>query len=703
MNETLVPARELFREFPPTAVIAFYLLAAASLATFAWGCWLRVRKYRAGRRLEPREQPWRRVLKALAALATQSTLRKRNASVGWAHALVFWGFAVLFAGTVLITLDQDVLEVIDPGLQFWRGDFYLAFSLALDLMGLAFLAGLAMLGVRRSVAKPPQLDYARPDRARDEYDRLGYVRDDRIFLWGLFAVGVTGFLTESLRIAADRPAFEVWSIVGWQLASALGRIGISSDAAGMLHPWGWWLHAVLALGFIAYIPYSKAIHMLAAMVNLALRDPLAGRRLPAPPAAESGTGYASLTDLTWKELLGLDACTRCGRCHVACPARAGGWPLSPRDAILELREHAEAHLGGRSWLREKQARPGTSEVAGTVLRARTLWSCTTCLACVEACPVGVEHVPLVVQMRRRLVEGGSIDRNLQRALEHIAQYGNSFGEPAQRRARWTEGLAFQIKDARSEPVDVLWFVGDHASFDPEAQVVTRAAARLFHRAGLDFGIVYDDERNSGNDVRRIGEEGLYEMLVRDNLATLGRARFRRIVTTDPHSYNTLRFEYPRFGGAFRVLHASELLAELIGSGKLVLDRRLDVVATYHDPCHLSRYARLTEAPRALLRALGATLREMPRNRANSFCCGAGGGRLWMTDTGTEARPSEQRIAEALAIPGLQYFVTACPKDLKMYRDALKASGSDGRVEIRDLIELVEMGLVPREATHATQP
>ena len=335
------------------------------------------------------------------------------------------------------------------------------------------------------------------------------MRDDWIFLWALFAVGVTGFLTESLRIAADRPAFEVWSIVGWQLAGALGWIGISSATASMLHPWGWWLHAVLALGFIAYIPYSKAIHMLTAMVNLALRDPLAGRRLPVPPPAASGTGYSTLTDLTWKELLALDACTRCGRCHVVCPARAGGWPLSPRDAILELREHAEARLGGRSWMREKQARPETSEIAGTVLHARTLWSCTTCLACVEICPVGVEHVPLVVQMRRRLVEGGSIDRNLQRALEHIAQYGNSFGEPAQQRARWTEGLAFPIKDARSEPVDVLWFVGDYASFDPEAQVGHAAAARLFHGAGLDFGILYEDERNSGNDVRRIGEEGLY--------------------------------------------------------------------------------------------------------------------------------------------------------------------------------------------------
>ena len=230
------------------------------------------------------------------------------------------------------------------------------------------------------------------------------------------------------------------------------------------------------------------------------------------------------------------------------------------------------------------------------------------------------------------------------------------------RGRWTQGLPFKVKDARKEPVEYLWFVGDYASYDPSLQELTRAVARVFQRLGLDFGILYDGERNSGNDVRRVGEEGLYQLLVEKNLAVLGKAQFKEIITTDPHSYNTLKFEYPEFGGAFRVRHYTEVLGERLAEGRAPIARRLEGVATYHDPCYLSRYAEVTEAPRDILKALGLTLVEMGRNRANSFCCGAGGGRIWMGDTRTPGipTPSEQRIREALEIPDVRYFVVACP-------------------------------------------
>jgi Fe-S oxidoreductase len=237
-------------------------------------------------------------------------------------------------------------------------------------------------------------------------------------------------------------------------------------------------------------------------------------------------------------------------------------------------------------------------------------------------------------------------------------------------------------------------VGDYASYDPSLQELTRAVARVFQRLGLDFGILYDGERNSGNDVRRVGEEGLYQLLVEKNLSVLGKAQFKEIVTTDPHSYNTLRFEYPEFGGAFRVRHYTELLSDLLAAGRVPVATRLTGVATYHDPCYLSRYTEVTEAPREILRALGLTLVEMGRNRANSFCCGAGGGRIWMGDTRTPGvpTPSEQRIHEALEIAGVRYFVVACPKDVTMYRDAVKTSGQEGRIEVREVVELVEEAL-----------
>lgn len=689
MTDQAVPTREMFQHLTPLLIAAFYVLACVALGVFAYGLWLRVKKYRTGRSADCWNGVWQRTTLVVRAMVAHSTLKKRDSFAGIAHWLIFWGFVVLFLGSVVIAVDHDVLKPISPALQFWKGTFYKVYSALLDVMGLGFLVGLGMMAVRRWGQKPPQLDYVRPDRGANEYDRDAYRHDDLIFLCGLFCIGVTGFLNEALRIAADRPAFEVWSVVGWRLADGLGALGLTAAVASRLHAYGWWLHAAAALAFVAYIPYSKAIHMLAALANLFCKDPLAGKCLPAIPEEAATIGYQALGDFTWKQLLELDACTKCGRCHIACPARAGGFPLSPRDFILELREHAEVSLGGRSWFHETSSRQAGGVLAGGVIKADTLWSCTTCLACVETCPVGIEHVPLIVQMRRYLVAEGVVDRNMQSTLEKLTRYGNSFGEPERDRGKWTEGLGFTIKDARKEAVDVLWFVGDFASYDPSQRKITQSVARVFHRAGLDFGILYGGERNSGNDVRRVGEEGLYQLLAEHNAACLANAKFKEIVTTDPHSYNTLKHEYPAIGANYSVRHYTEVIHDLIVKGRLSVRKRLDTMVTYHDPCHLSRYTQVTEAPRVILAALGATLVEMERNRANSFCCGAGGGRIWMTSAGTGERPSEQRIKEALTIAGLEAFIVACPKDLNMYREAVKATGNQGRLVVRDLIELVE--------------
>ncbi|MBI3043978.1 MAG: (Fe-S)-binding protein [Betaproteobacteria bacterium] len=689
MDHALVPAREVFRHFPALLVVAFYLISVVAVGVFAYGLWLRIRKYCAGRPANRFDLMWRRILGAAWTIGGQVTLRKRDSYAGWAHALIFWAFAGLFIGTLIIMVDHDFLRPITPALQFWKGTFYLWNSLILDLMGVGLLVGLGMMATRRWRFGLAQLDYSRPDRNPGEYSRLGYVRDDQVFLWGLFVIGATGFLIEGLRICADRPPFEVWSVVGWQLANGIDALGLSPATASRLHLYIWWLHAVLALAFVAYIPYSKAIHMLVDMANLLFRDELAGKRLPGIADGAAAMGYRGLADFTWKELMDLDACTKCGRCHIACPARAGGWPLSPRDLILDLREHAEATLGGRSWLHETRVRQVHGAVAGGLIKGETLWACTTCLACVEACPVGIEHVPLIVQMRRTLIEEGILDRNLQDVLEKLAHYGNSFGEPGHNRAKWTQGLPFKVTDARTEPVDFLWFVGDYASYDPSLQEITRSVARIFRKAGLRFGILYEAERNSGNDVRRVGEEGLYQLLAGHNVAALARAQFKEIVTTDPHSYNTIKFEYPAFGATYSVRHYTEVIRELLETGRLPVRRRLDAVVTYHDPCYLSRYTEVTDAPRAILQALGLTLIEMGRNRSNSFCCGAGGGRIWMTDAGAAERPSVQRIKEALQIPRVTYFVVGCPKDVTMFRDAVKTTGNEGRLQVKDLIELVE--------------
>ncbi|MBK6930963.1 MAG: (Fe-S)-binding protein [Saprospirales bacterium] len=694
--------REIFRNFSLWMEVIFYLVAFASIGVFLYGFWRRYQKYRRGRPVERFNQLGRRFIKALGIMAKNSTVFKRDPYAGAAHWMIFWGFVVLFIGTCIVALDHDFLE---PVFQYrlLKGTFYRWYSVFLDAAGVLFIAGLLMMIFRRGAMKLPQLDYKRVDRGAGAYDRKGYALDDKIFLWLLLLVAISGFFIEGFRIAVDRQtadlSFEKWSPAGWALAGLSDALGLTASG-NALHLSLWWLHGIMVVCFVAYIPFSKAMHMLADYANLMFKDEMAARRLPGVTEEQmkTGMGYRKIEDFTWKELLDFDACTKCGRCHVACPARASGAPLSPRDLILDLRSYADSTIGVKELFTQNLSNGPKSAgkeilVAGDVIRQDTLWSCTTCMACVEACPVGIEHLTSIVQLRRTLVDKGKMEDSLQDVLANIGDYGNSFGQPERARAKWTQGLDFQIKDVRKEQAEFLWFVGDFASFDARMQEMTRKVARIFQHIGLDFGLMYEGEKNAGNDVRRIGEEGLFEMLVEDNLAAMSKAKFRQIVTTDPHSFNTLKNEYPEFGSTYPVFHYTGLLCKLLDQGKLTFSKKLShYKVTYHDPCYLGRYNGETEAPRKLLRALGVEFHEMKRCGANSFCCGAGGGRIWMDDSKLEKRPSEQRIEEALEIEGVNLFIVACPKDYAMYSDAVKTSGNEGKIAVKDIIELVQEAL-----------
>ncbi len=690
----LIPSREVFRHFPFWAQFLFYLTAFAGTIIFFYGFYSRIRKYRQGRADNRFDHLTRRFLNALSIVLRNQTLYRGDAYAGFAHSLILWGFIVLFIGTVIVFLDHDILRLM--GMHLLQGTFYLWFSLILDVFGLLFLVGLFLMWARRTLIMPYKLDYARVDRDEDEYDRSGYLADDGFFLGLLFFIGATGFLIEGFRIYADQPPWAGWSPVGWLTAQFLSLMRLSPATVNFWHAAAWWTHAVAVMIFLAYVPFSKAMHMVTDFVNLMFRDNRVPRRLPGVSETQlkEGMGYKTITDFTWKELLDLDACTKCGRCHEACPARSAGQPLSPRDLILDLRTFADATFGTGEWFSQRVKGWNTDRavIPGGIIKAETLWSCTTCMACMESCPVGIEHLLYIVQMRRTLVDEATMDDSLQEALMNIGDYGNSFGQPARARGKWSQELDFPIKDARREAVEYLWFVGDYASFDPRIQENSRRVARIFHRLGIDFGILYEGEKNAGNDVRRVGEEGLYEMLVEDNMAVLQQAKFQKIVTTDPHSYNTLKNEYSEFGLQTPVYHYTQLLARLIDEGRLRFQKKLNYQVTYHDPCYLGRYNRETEAPRKILRALGVEVKEMPRCGTNTFCCGAGGGRIWMDDAHIKERPSEQRIKEALTLGKLDYFVVACPKDFAMYSDAVKTSGNEGSIKVCDIIQLVEEAL-----------
>lgn len=679
--------RAVFMGFSSAEKALFYLLAAAATALLAWGIYSRIKKYRSGRRSSTSSQPLQWV-QAARAIFTNSGIIKDDAFAGITHLFTFWGFLILFAGTAVIFFNFDVLHLLKREWDIFHGAFYLWLSFLLEIFGLALLAGLSLVILRRWLAPPARLDYSRADND-SQCDRTGYVIGDRIFLGLLFLTVLSGFLVEGLRLAITRPAFASWSFAG----AAVARLIAGWHPGVAVFKAAWWIHAGLALSFVAYLPFSKAYHFVAGPLSVLFN---AGQEPGAvPPFDENemdfdNAGHIEPANLTCPELIELDACVRCGRCHAVCPAVASGMPLSPRDVILDMREFMNA-FAGISTLWDSQSPSAIKRAGerglliGEVIHDDVLWSCTTCLACTEACPVSVMHVPLMVKMRRHLMETGTIDEGLQEALIAISEQGNSFGESPAKRGGWTEDLPFAVEDARKSPVDLLWFVGDYASFDPRAQEATRALAMVLKRFEISFGIMFDSERNSGNDVRRAGEEALFEELRTANIDAIKSCRAKLIITSDPHSFNALKNEYPDL--QMPVLHYSQYLASLIREGRLSALGQLSGKATYHDPCYLGRYNGVFDEPRQIIRALGIELVEMPRSREKSFCCGAGGGRIWMREEDPGIRPGSIRIEEALAT-GVDLIIVCCPKCLVMLEDALKSAGSPAGIRVVDLAELV---------------
>jgi Fe-S oxidoreductase len=609
------------------------------------------------------DRPWERLAFVIREVGQHRRLLKIRFSGGF-HLMIVCGFLALLPAII-----TDFGAGFFPGfsLRLIGGDTWLA--LLQDLFGVVIIIATGLAGWHRFVLRP----------ARFTGSRTG----DATLIYGLMLLVVLSMFTEfaSRILAGEMPSG--WRPISSALAEIFAGAGLSPADGRVAALWAYWAHILSVLAFLVYIPGSKHRHIFTAIPNIFFRSLGPRGALPAPPVARGQIGISKLDQFSWKDILDLASCTECGRCQAACPAYAAGQPLSPKLLIMDLRESVMT-----------EQRFAASPFVGNAIREETLWSCTTCRACMEVCPLHIEHVPKIVEMRRQLVEEARIGANLQDALSNLQRSGNSMGKPARQRARWTRELGFKVKDARKEPVDVLWFVGDYASFDPRAQRVTIALARLLNIAGVDFGILADAEQNSGNDVRRVGDEGLFQLLATSNIETLQGCEFRRIMTTDPHSLNALRQEYPALGGDYTVLHHTELLLELVESGRLRLKPGPGTVVTYHDPCYLGRYNGGYDAPRALIAKAGYRLHEMGRCREGSFCCGAGGGRIWGDETGIVERPSENRIKEALALKDARLFIVACPKDMVMYTAAVQALAVEDRLAVRDIVDLIESVVEP---------
>jgi len=522
-----VETRELFWSLSQSAIVGFYVIGFAAIGVFLWGAWRHFAKYRRGKSHASVGELAAGIRRMIGDLLTHRTLVRRDRYAGYAHAGIFFGFVIAAIGTAIITLEYDILYPLF-GIRFWNGDFYLLFSLALDLGHLALTTGLIMMIWRRAALKLPKLNYLRAYRGETELRAPAktWRVEDWVFMLTLLVIELSGFTLEGVRLLMDQPDWAIWSPVGLVWAKAFAAFGMTPETAAAIRGANWWMHGALALAFTAAIPWYKAKHIIAVMGSLATRveKPLA--RLPREDEDKEIAGIASISDFSWKDMLNFDACTKCGRCHEVCPAQISGFPLSPRDLILDLRTHNDATQGC--------PQEGVSLI-GDIIDPETLWACRSCGACQEICPVGIEHPAMIVQMRRQLVDRGDMDPLLQGTLDTIASTGNSFGENARKRSAWTRELEFDVKDIREEAAENLWFVGDYASFDPRNQKVSRAFASLMKATSTDFALLHEGERNSGNDVRRVGEEGLYETLVESNLeAMTGVKEFTRIITTDPH-------------------------------------------------------------------------------------------------------------------------------------------------------------------------
>ncbi|HHY93455.1 MAG TPA: 4Fe-4S dicluster domain-containing protein [Firmicutes bacterium] len=641
-----------------------YLFLAIAAAILAYGLWGHYRVWCQGIRNWPHGQGWRRLGTVLRyGLAQRRFWSDVYASLQ--HLFVMGGMLVLLFGTAIVLLEADF------HLPVFRGRFYLWLSLALDIFGALAVVGLIMALGRRYLVRPARLD----NRG-----------EDALILGGLLFILLNGFALEALRVAAAGDPWRAWSPVGSLFALPLA--GVPESTLLWWHRVLWWVHLLTAMGMVAWLPFSRLLHVVTAPLHQFLRD-LGPAGVPSVIDFEDESretyGLSRLEEVGSRERLSFDACTRCGRCQDVCPAHLSGKPLTPKQLVLDLRTQMHSLL---PWVAQPRASPST--LPGGVVGGDVIWSCTTCGACQEQCPVFVQHPPLLQEMRRYLVMmEGDFPGEAQLALRNIETNYNPWGVGWADRTRWTEGLevpAFPSPAAR-EPSWLFW-VGCAGSFDARNRKVAAAVVSLLQKAGVPFGILGTNERCCGDPARRLGNEYLFQSLAQHNIAALRAAGVERIITACPHCYHVLSKEYPALGGTFQVYHHTQLLARLLEEKRLAI---LPVTGgapckvVYHDSCYLGRYAGIYAEPRRLLELIPGFKRvEMERRGSRSFCCGGGGGRAWMEESQGE-RINLMRTDQAVAT-GAEMVATACPFCLTMLEDGSKERGQP--FQVLDVAEIL---------------
>ncbi len=656
------------------------LLVLIGVATYAFVPRARflIRLLKLGKEEDRFDRPWARLRYALGQVLLQRCVLKnvtRKDRSGLGHMLIFYGFC-LFVISYGFHIAEGFYDKLSPAL-FGDG-FNNFFFFLLDTAGLIVLSALIWAAVRRYIIRPPRLEPIMSKGAA-------------IIMILIGSLMIIGFSVEGFRLLAEEKPFAEWAFVGTAFSSVFAQMGLK-PYAGTLFYFFWFVHMIVILGFGVYLLYSKHLHILAAHFNLYFHSTAPkGTLRPITDMEEAEMfGAAEITDFSWKHLLDLYACTECGQCTANCPAAISEKPLKPKDLVVNLRDHLFATGKG---LLDQQKREGDEKEEGIcvitdVLPGDIVWDCTNCMACMEVCPVGVEHVAKIVDMRRYLVlMESSFPAVVQSAFRGMERNSNPWNLGRGMRAEWAEGLDVPILSQDNGEVEVLYYVGCSGSYDARNQKVAKSMVKIFKAAGIHFGILGKEEGCCGDSARRIGNEYLYQTMVQENIDTFKKYTFRKIVVTCPHGYNTLKKEYPDFGGAFEVVHHTEFIHDLIKAGRLKLKGDLDKTITYHDSCFLGRYNQIYEAPRQILRSMPKVrLVEMDRNHKFAFCCGAGGGRMWME------RLRGQRVyairTEQALDKNPEHIATACPFCMTHFEDGLIFHDVVGKVKVLDIAEIV---------------
>lgn len=667
-----------------------YLFLPIAVGFFAYGLYRRYRLWCLGGG-EARFDRIPERLKGLAIEILGQRRQLRRLYPGSMHTFIFYGFMAELVATSLIAIQEWT------GIHFLYGATYRWFSFLSDGFGLLAIVGLCMALVRRLVLRPKHVVSS---------------MDDAIALGLLLVLFVQGFAIEGLRIATtelrDHLALAHWSPGGYVVALLVQDM--SEKSVRLIHQGLWWLHAVTAFVFIGYLSYGKLNHMFYGTLNVFFRNLDRGFKLGYPDiealmeAQEKAgntedpvLGKHEIQQYSWKSLLDLDACVNCGRCEAVCPATLSGAKLNPRMIIQNMRDHLSevgpsllaAQAGNGSGATIEHAplfgEAGESGPRPAVLEEE-LWGCRTCGACQHACPMYIEHIPKMVDMRRYLVMTESrMSDEAQMFLKNMDERAHPFTGAAHEREEWFQDLDIKVR-GRGETAEYLFWVGCAGALVDRNIKVTRAFVKILQAAGVDFAVLGEEESCTGDAARRTGGELTYQMLAKANIELLNGYEIKKIITTCPHCFNTLANEYPEFGGNYEVIHHAELIRDLIRRGKLALKKDLTSV-TYHDPCYLGRHNGIYDAPREVLRSVSKSdIREMPRSRSEALCCGAGGGYAWMDDK-PEHRINHMRLDEVKGC-GATTAAVSCPFCMQMFEDAISVNDPERTVRAADIAEIV---------------